>query len=285
MAFPLTRPRFDWQLRTRTLALGEETLLMGILNLTPDSFSDGGQFISPQAALDQALRLLDEGAAILDLGGESTRPGSAPITAEEEQTRILPVLAAILKARPDAVVSIDTYHASTARHAAEAGAEIVNDVSGLLWDREMPSTVAETRCGLVLTHTRGTPQEWATQTRLAPSEVIPAVLEGLRSQLATASDAGIPANAIVLDPGFGFGKRGEENFTLHSHLADLQTLDYPLLVGTSRKGFLGKSIHATTASNVAAILAGAHILRVHEIRPAAEASTVADKILLAATQS
>ncbi|QHN02457.1 dihydropteroate synthase [Granulicella sp. WH15] len=285
MAFPLTRPRFDWQLRTRTLALGEETLLMGILNLTPDSFSDGGQFTSPQTALDQALWLLDEGAAILDLGGESTRPDSTPVTAEEEQARILPVLAAILKARPDAVISIDTYHASTARRAAEAGAEIVNDVSGLLWDAEMASTAAETRCGLVLTHTRGTPQEWATQTRLAPSEVIPIVLEGLRSQLATASAAGIPANAIVLDPGFGFGKRGEENFVLHAHLADLQQLGHPLLVGTSRKGFLGKEIHATTASNVAAILAGAHILRVHEIRPAAEAAAVADKILLAATQS
>ena len=169
------RPHFDWHLRTRTLALGSRTLLMGILNVTPDSFSDGGRFLSPQAALTHALRMLDDGADLLDLGGESTRPGSTPITPAEEQSRVLPVLHAILAARPDAVLSIDTYHAETARLAVEAGAEIVNDVSGHLWDLALASdTCAALGCGAILMHTRGRPHQWRTQRpALQPGEVVP----------------------------------------------------------------------------------------------------------------
>jgi dihydropteroate synthase len=290
------RTPFDWRLRTRTLALGPRTLLMGIVNITPDSFSDGGQYFAPQAALDQALKLLDEGADILDLGGESTRPNSTLLPPEKEQARVLPVLAAIRKARPSAVLSIDTFHASTARLAVEAGAEIVNDVSGHTWDDQMSAVCADLACGVVLMHTHNRPQEWSTQPPLSPDAVLPLVLNGLRRSLAAACGAGIPADRIVLDPGFGFGKLGSANYTLLAHLDQLHQLGQPLLSGTSRKGFLGQTLaqlnqgkatttdarlHATLASNVAAILAGAHILRVHDLRPAAEAAAIADAILTA----
>jgi dihydropteroate synthase len=268
---------------------------MGILNVTPDSFSDGGHFLSPQTALDQALRMLDEGAHILDLGGESTRPTSTPITPEEEQSRVLPVLDAILHHRPDAILSIDTYHAATARRAIEAGAEIVNDVSGLLWDFAMARTVAELQCGAVLMHTRGRPQDWPTLPPLAPDEILPLVLTGLRHSLDLAHAAGVAADQIVLDPGFGFGKLGTENYTLLSHLGDLHQLDLPILSGISRKGFLSKTIApfyaqpippeasatATQAANVASILAGAHILRVHDAHATRDSAAMADAILAA----
>lgn len=279
----LPRPHFTWQLRKQTLPLGPRTLLMGILNLTPDSFSDGGRFVSVQSALDQALRLLDQGADILDLGGESTRPNATPVSAEDEQARILPALEAILHARPEAVLSIDTYHAQTAHLAIAAGAEIINDVSGLLWDANMPATLAASKPGAILMHTRGTPCDWMTQSPLAPDEILPTVLNGLKASLEAAIAVGLPTSHIVLDPGFGFGKRGTENFTLHAQLAELHQLGRPILVGTSRKRFLGadRNPHATTASNTAAILAGTHILRVHEIAPALAAATVADSILAA----
>ena len=282
------RPRFTWKLRTRTLELGQRTLLMGILNVTPDSFSDGNQFLTPARALHHALTLLDQGADLLDLGGESTRPNATPVSAEEEQARILPALDAILHARPDAIVSVDTYHAFTARLAIERGAEIVNDVSGLRWDPTMPHLLAERQPGAILMHTRGRPPEWSQLPALQPDAVVPLVLEGLHDSLATALEAGVMRESIVLDPGFGFGKRGPENFILHAGLKRLHDLGFPVLVGTSRKRFLTPGTHpssadarlaATTASNTAAILAGAHLLRVHEIAPARAAATVADAIL------
>ncbi|WP_263382961.1 dihydropteroate synthase [Granulicella arctica] len=294
------RTAFDWRLRTRTLTLGPRTLLMGILNVTPDSFSDGGDFASTEAARDQALRLLDEGADILDVGGESTRPGATPLAPEEEQTRVLPVIAAILKARPEAILSIDTFHAATARLAVEAGAEIVNDVSGFTWDAAMPATCASLNCGVVLMHTRGKPNEWATQSPIPPIGVMPIILTGLRDSILAARTAGVPSDRIVLDPGFGFGKRGAENYIIHALLPQLHQFGLPILSGTSRKGFLRTtiapfhagsppaanseaSLRATSASTVAAILAGAHILRVHDVRPAAEAAAIADAILAAGT--
>ncbi len=304
------RPQFDWRLRTRTLALGPCTLIMGILNATPDSFSDGGQFLDPHAALTHALQMLDDGADILDLGGESTRPNSTPIPPAEEQSRVLPVLRAILAARPDVILSIDTYHAETARLAIEAGAEIVNDVSGLLWDEQMAATCAALNCGVVLMHTRGRPREWRNLSALAPAEVTPLVLRELDERADAALAAGIARESIVLDPGFGFGKAFDENFPLLAHLDELQALNFPLLVGLSRKGFLRRAsqqadqpqsqpthalpgagaphldsemwVSATTAANTAAILAGAHILRVHDVRPAREAAAIADRILAAA---
>ncbi|ADV81122.1 dihydropteroate synthase [Terriglobus saanensis] len=280
------RPEKEWRIGSRTLFLGSRTLLMGIVNLTPDSFSDGGQFSTTQTAIDHALRLLDEGAEILDLGAESTRPGATlDLAAEDEQQRLAPVLEGILRARPDCVLSVDTFRASTARFAVERGALIVNDVSGLTWDCEMAQTLATLSCGAILMHTRGLPLEWKSQKQLAPTEVMPTVTDGLTSILANAEQADISLDRIVLDPGFGFGKRAEENLTLLAHFGELHRFGRPLLVGLSRKGFLAPHlaprdrVPATVAANTAAILAGAHILRVHDVAAARQASDLADSLL------
>jgi dihydropteroate synthase len=296
----VSRPRFDWSIRTRTLALGQRTLVMGILNVTPDSFSDGGHFYTPEhapeRALAQAMEMLDEGAHILDVGGESTRPNAIPLTAGEEQSRVLPVIEAILAQKPETILSIDTHHASTAVCAIEAGVEIVNDVSGHLWDATMSKNCAQLGCGTVLMHTRGRSHDWATQSPLSPGDILPLVLESLRERIEIATAAGIARNRIVLDPGFGFGKRLDENYPLLAHLDQLRQLDLPILTGVSRKSFLAQALaplyeetfplpearlHATTAANVAAILNGAHIIRTHDIRPAVEAAAIADRILAA----
>ncbi len=294
------RSSFQWLLRTRSLALGERTLIMGILNVTPDSFSDGGRFAALDAAVAHALDMLDHGADMVDLGGESTRPNATPIAVEEEQRRVVPVIQAILRERPQAVLSVDTFHAATARAAIAAGAEIVNDVSGLHWDEHMPATCAEMACGTVLMHARGTPQQWSSLLPLSRDEITPTVVEGLEETLTLAERAGIARERIVLDPGIGFGKRGDENYTLLAHLSALKGFNLPILVGLSRKGFLGqtvaeaanlarvfkgvppaaqKRLSATIAGNVAAILAGAHIVRVHDVQAAAEAAAIADSIL------
>jgi dihydropteroate synthase len=298
------RPVYEWRLRTRSLSLGKRTLIMGILNATPDSFSDGGYFYdassAPDRAVGHALAMLDEGAGIIDVGGESTRPNATPLSPDEEQARVLPVIEALLRERPHAVISIDTFHAATARAAIAAGAEIVNDVSGLTWDTEMAATCASLGCGTVLMHTRGTPQEWSRLPPLAHDEIMPMIVAGLKDNFVAAEAAGITRERIVLDPGLGFGKRGDENYTVLAHLAELHALGLPLLIGASRKGFLAQtlaaapnltSVHqgvpppvnarlnATTAANVAAALAGAHILRVHDVQAAAEAAAVADHIL------
>ena len=294
---PFTRrPAFNWQLRNRTIALGERTKIMGILNVTPDSFSDGGQFFSIDKALDQALTMLDEGAHILDIGGESTRPNAIPLSPEEEQQRVIPVIEAILKERPNAILSIDTFHAVTAQRAVEAGAEIVNDVSGLTWDYAMPATCAALNCGVILMHTRGRPNEWPSLPPIPPPDIMPIVIAGLRNSISAARSAGISNDRIVLDPGFGFGKIGNENYTVLAHLHELHQLGLPILSGASRKGFLArtlapfydetpapidKRVVATTAANVASILAGAHILRVHDVRAAVESAAIADEILAA----
>lgn len=292
-----------WRLRTRTLELGCRTLLMGVVNITPDSFSDGGLFIDPEAAIAHAVRLLDHGADLLDLGAESTRPSSrvgsqaglAPtVSADEEQSRLLPVLEGILKTRPGTIISADTYKAATARAALSAGAEIINDVSGLSWDTDLPAVCAEAQCGVVLMHTRGRPDEWATQSHLAPPEVIATVRAGLTAILDGATKAGIAADSIVLDPGYGFGKKFEENYALLARQSDLLALGRPLLAGVSRKSFLGKTLAplynnqsapakfretASIAAMVAAILHGASIVRVHTVQPAVEAARIADAVL------
>jgi dihydropteroate synthase len=296
----IRRPHFDWYTRSRTLALGQHTLVMGILNITPDSFSDGGHFYSPEhapeRALTQAFQMLDEGAHILDIGGESTRPNAIPLTAGEEQARVLPVIEAILVQKPDTILSIDTHHASTAVCAVEAGVEIVNDVSGHLWDAAMTENCAQLGCGTVLMHTRGRPQDWATQSPLSSEDILPLILEGLRERIEAATTAGIARNRIVLDPGFGFGKRLDENYPMLAHFDQLRQLELPVLAGISRKSFLAQALaplydealpppegrlHATTAANVAAILNGAHIVRTHDVLPAVEAAAIADRILAA----
>jgi len=289
------RPEFLWQLRTRHLALGLKTLVMGVLNITPDSFSDGGLYHNPQEAIAHGLRMLDQGADILDIGGESTRPGQQQlVSATEEQDRVLPVIAALLKERPGSVISIDTYKAATAKAAVAAGAEIVNDVSGFLWDASMAAACADLQCGVVQMHTRGRPDEWRSQPQLAAEEVLPLVKRELGERLQAALDAGVSRSRIVLDPGYGFGKRLENNYPLLAHQSELRELGQPILSGVSRKSFLARTLrelhggsdasmeeraHATIAATTAAILAGADIVRVHDVRSAAEAACIADAIL------
>jgi dihydropteroate synthase len=296
MAFQ-RRDDFIWQLRTRSLALGQRTLVMGVLNVTPDSFSDGGRFQYPGTAAADALRMLEEGADIIDIGGESTRPGKrAAVTAEEEQRRTLPVIESILKLRSNALLSIDTYRASTAEAAINAGAEIVNDISGFTWDADMAPTCARLKCGVVLMHTRGRSAEWRNLPPLAHDEILPMVKAGLAKSLKTALEANIDRNRIVLDPGYGFGKSFDENYPLLAHQQELRELGQPILAGLSRKSFLGRKLaefhdgadapitargNATLAATTAAILAGAHIVRVHEVRPAVEAARIADAIFAA----
>jgi len=290
------RPRFTWQLRSRTIELGPRTLIMGVLNVTPDSFSDGDRFFEPQAAIDHGLKLLDEGADILDIGGESTRPGamagSGPpaVSAEEELRRVMPVIEGLLRRRLQAIISIDTYKARVARTAVEAGAEIANDVSGLRWDGEMASTLAALKCGVVLMHMRGQPSEWRNLQPLA--DPVGLVGRELRRSAEAAVMAGIARQRIVLDPGFGFGKSFDENYPLLAHFDALQELRYPLLAGVSRKSFIGRTLasdgsdappqerlYGSLAAMTAAILKGAHIVRVHDVKAAAEAAKIADQIV------
>lgn len=298
-----TRTIAHWKLRTRTLELGHRTLIMGVVNITPDSFSDGGLFLEPEAAVAQGLKLLDEGADILDLGAESTRPGSqagdiqfAAVSAEKEQARLLPVMEGIRKAAPDAVISVDTYKAATARAALAAGAEIINDVSGFTWDEEMAAVCAESGCGVVVMHTRGQPGEWRAQTKLPADDLMEMVRDGLLRSLEFARQAGIAQECIVVDPGYGFGKKFDENYIVLARQAELLALGCPLMAGVSRKSFLGHalaSFHggkqapvearetAGIAALVTAILHGASIVRVHDVGPAVEAALIADAVLTA----
>ncbi|HET6169195.1 MAG TPA: dihydropteroate synthase, partial [Terracidiphilus sp.] len=235
----LTRTIAHWKLRTRTLELGRRTLVMGVVNITPDSFSDGGNYLDTDAAIRRGLELIEQGADLLDLGAESTRPGAlvgsgdAVVSAEEEQGRLIPVIEAILKARPETVISVDTYKGSTARAAVEAGAEIVNDVSGFTWDAEMASICAAAGCGVVLMHTRGRPEEWRAQSKLPADALMESVRSGLIESLDMAKCAGIAGESIVLDPGYGFGKKFDENYVLLARQDELLALGRPLLAGLS----------------------------------------------------
>jgi dihydropteroate synthase len=286
---PSPRPRHDWRLLTRTLPLGERTLVMGVVNITPDSFSDGGRYASLGDAVDHAIELLGQGADIIDLGGESTRPGKKdPVTDEVEQARVLPVIKGVLAKRPDAVLSVDTYRSSTARLALEAGAEIVNDVSGFQWDTNMADTLAQFGCGAVLMHMRGRPENWRELPPLAdPTET---VMRELAYYAGVAIKFGMPRECLVLDPGFGFGKSFDENYPLLARFGELHALGFPLLSGTSRKSFIGRTLgdapaserlFGTMATVTASVLAGAHIVRVHDVKAAVETVKVADSILAA----
>ena len=300
------RAIFQWKLDRRVLELGRRTLIMGIVNVTPDSFSDGGLYIDAEKAVVRAEQLLDDGATIIDVGGESTRPGAAePVSEEEERRRVLPVIRDLKRRRPDAVVSVDTSKASLARAAVDLGAEIVNDVSGFRWDPKMAKTLAELKVGAVLTHTRGRPEEWRTLPPIGDPVLL--VKRELRQWAETATLAGIKRDRLVLDPGFGFGKSFEENYPLLAHFAELQQMGFPLLAGVSRKSFIGRTLaraskdkdqdkdkdkndknkvveaaerlYGTLAAETALILKGAHIIRTHDVRFAVDAARVADAIV------
>ncbi len=296
---------FHWNLGSRTIELGRRTLIMGVVNVTPDSFSDGGLYFDAEKAVAHAEHLLDEGATLIDVGGESTRPGAGvalpgeasaetrartPVSEEEERKRILPVIRDLKRCRPDAIVSVDTYKASVARAAVEAGAEVVNDISGFRWDPKMPKTLAELKVGAVLMHTRGRPEEWRSLPPIG--EPVLLIKRELRQWAEAAILAGIKRDHLALDPGFGFGKSFEENYPLLAHFAELQQVGYPLVAGTSRKSFIGRTLardgqdapveqrlYGTLATETALILKGAHIIRTHDVRSAVEAARVADAIV------
>jgi dihydropteroate synthase len=268
----------QWQLaHGRFIELGPRALVMGILNVTPDSFSDGGLFVDPEKAIEQARRMVSEGAAIIDVGGESTRPGATPVSPREEQARVLPVIEA-LAAAGDIVISVDTYREETARLALAAGAHIVNDVWGLQREPGIGRLAAETGAGLVIMHTG--------REREKNPDVIADQFEFLNKSLQIARDAGVADAQIVLDPGFGFAKDSEENLQLMARFGELHALDFPWLIGTSRKRFVGyvsgKESEgrdaATAATSVALRLKGADLFRVHNVAMNADALVVADAI-------
>jgi dihydropteroate synthase len=285
------RAIFQWNVGSRVLELGRRTLIMGIVNVTPDSFSDGGLYIDAEKAVVRAEQLLDEGAAIIDVGGESTRPGALEsVSEEDERRRVLPVIRDLKRRRPNAVVSVDTYKANVARAAVELGAEVVNDVSGFRWDPKMAKTVAELKVGAVLMHTRGRPEEWRSLPPIGDPVLM--VKRDLRQWAEAATLAGIKRDRLVLDPGFGFGKRFEENYPLLAHFAELQQMGFPLLAGVSRKSLIGRMLarggkdadvgerlYGTLAAETALILKGAHIIRTHDVRFALEAARAADAIV------
>jgi dihydropteroate synthase len=279
----------EWKLARRTLVIGDRTLVMGVLNVTPDSFSDGGQFLDADAALRRAEEMIAEGADMIDVGGESTRPGGgAVLTAEEEMSRVIPVIKRLAK-NSQIPISVDTTKSVVARAALEAGVEIVNDISALRFDFHVADEVAAAGAGLVLMHSRGTP---GTLHRLPPSpDIFGELRASLRRSLNMAERCGVKREAIALDPGIGFGKTLEQNLELIARLDEFAEsfAGFPILVGTSRKSFIGRilddapadaRLHGTMATVTAAVLRGAHIVRVHDVRAAVETVRVADAIKL-----
>ena len=307
------RKIFRWRLAKRSLFLGKKTIVMGVVNVTPDSFSDGGKFFSPQKAIQHALALEKAGADILDIGAESTRPGSTEISVVEELRRLLPVLQA-LRGKIKIPISVDTRKSSVAEIVLGAGAEIINDVSALRFDPRLAEIVADKKCGLVLMHMRGKP---GTMQKIPfAKNVVDDVTKDLRAALAIALKAGVNKSQIVLDPGIGFGKSFPQNYELLRKLPEIAKLGYPLAVGTSRKGFLGHTlalakggafdegarhsasaskklatlrsgkpapseerVFATAATVAASILGGAHIVRVHDVAEMAQVAAVTDCVL------
>ncbi len=283
------RKHFQLKLPSRTLCLGQRTLIMGVLNVTPDSFSDGGKFLDPRRAVEHALAMESAGADLLDIGGESTRPGSSGTPAKEELARVLPVLEG-LRGRLKIPISIDTQKAEVAEAAFAAGAEIVNDISGLKSDPRIAEVAARHRIPLILMHMRGRPR--SMQKGPFARNVIKDVTRGLRASVARAREAGVAKSQLILDPGIGFGKSFSQNYELLAKLPELAKLGFPLVVGTSRKGFLGATlarngtpappeerIWGTAATVTASILGGAHIIRAHDVPEMVQVARVSDCLL------
>jgi dihydropteroate synthase len=279
------RISFELQLRGRTTRLGERTLIMGIVNATPDSFSDGGKYLDPEHAIAHGLELARQGADWIDVGGESTRPGAEPVAADEELRRVLPVVRGLHRRRPSLVISVDTTKAEVAEAAARAGASIINDVSGLRFDPRLAEVARRYQTALILMHSRHRP---ATMQRLPfARSVWRSVRAGLRRSIRRALAAGVRRSQLILDPGLGFGKSREQNFEILAHLDRLREFQLPTLVGTSRKSFVramgacdGMALPiADAAAVVASILGGAHIVRVHDVPALLPAIRMADAIL------
>ena len=289
---------------------------MGVLNVTPDSFSDGGEYLDRDRAVEHGIEMLAQAADIIDVGGESTRPGAkvlAPqesasskvrgsdsaggasgptrsvVSESEELERVIPVITELKKKQPGAIISVDTYKANVARAAIQAGAEIVNDVSGFRWDRNMVKTIAELKCGAVMMHMRGRPEEWRSLPQVP--DMVLLIKRELSDWTQAAVRQGIKRDALVLDPGMGFGKNFEENYPLLKRLDELHALRFPLLIGVSRKSFVGRALaqdgkdapvsdrlFGSLAAETAAILRGAHVIRTHDVKASRDAAQIADKL-------
>lgn len=260
------------------------TLVMGVLNVTPDSFSDGGKFFEVESALARARQMVEEGADILDVGGESTRPGAEPVSAEEEMRRVLPVIRGI-REFSDVPISIDTYKAPVARAALQAGAQIINDISGLTLDPDLAYVAAQSGAWLVVMHILGTPR--TMQQQIHYDDVVGDILAFLRRQMAVAEAAGVPRHRLIADPGIGFGKTAQHNLEIVRRLREFQTLGVPILIGPSRKSFIGKvldlppdqRVEGTAAAVAIAIWNGASIVRVHDVLPMVRVARMTDALL------
>jgi dihydropteroate synthase len=261
-----------------------QTLIMGILNVTPDSFSDGGQFADPKLAADHAIQMMADGADMIDIGGESTRPGAEPVTLEEELNRTIPVIEAIRK-ESNCLISIDTYKSAVAKAALDAGANIVNDISGLTFDEGMALLVAERIAPVILMHIKGTPRDMQKDPHY--DDLMGEVIDFFKEQLTVAQEAGVEGEKIILDPGIGFGKRLEDNFEIIRELGQICAMGYPVLLGPSRKSFIGMTLdlpveerlEGTLASITAGVLNGAKIVRVHDVKETRRAVTITEKIM------
>ncbi|HZC84154.1 MAG TPA: dihydropteroate synthase [Rubrobacter sp.] len=272
--------------RAGTLTAGPGPVVVGILNVTPDSFSDGGDFLDPEAAAEHAATMLDEGADMLDVGGESTRPGSDPVSQEEEIRRVVPVLKRILSVRPEAVISVDTYRSGTAKAALEAGASLVNDVTALRGDPGMVSLIEEAACPVILMHMQGEPKTMQKEPNY--QDVVREVRDFLAERAEYAVAAGVRLENIIVDPGIGFGKNFQHNLALLRNLDALVDLGFPVLIGTSRKSFVERitgvqeardRVFGTVATTVLAFEQGATFFRVHDVRANRQALAVAEAVL------
>jgi dihydropteroate synthase len=280
-----TQQEFILKTSRREIPLGRKTQIMGILNVTPDSFSDGGLFYNQQKAIDHALQMIDQGADIIDIGGESTRPGAISVSTKEELKRVIPVISEITR-QTKVPISIDTSKAQVAREAIAAGAEIVNDVSAGHKDKKMAQIVKEGRAAMILMHMRGTPLNMQ-KGDLTYSNLMGEIINNLRKSIEKAIVTGIEKEYLVIDPGIGFGKTTEDNYRIINNLAELKTLGLPIMIGTSRKAFIGKvtagipqeRIEGTAATIVASIINGCHIIRVHDVACMKKVADVTDAIL------
>jgi dihydropteroate synthase len=269
--------------RKGTLTLGRRTLLMGILNVTPDSFSDGGLFFEKEKAVAQGLRMVEEGADLLDVGGESTRPGSKPLDLEEELRRVIPVIESLAK-KVDIPISIDTYKSQVALRAFEAGAKMINDISGLNYDHDLARVAAKENAPIILMHIRGAPE--TMQKDVHYESLFSEILQYLGESIRRAESAGVDPQQIVVDPGIGFGKTLEDNLLIIKNLSEFRILGKPILLGTSRKSFIGKILNTevterlegTLSSIAIGVLNGAHIIRAHDVLPAKRAIAIADAV-------
>ena len=262
----------------------DKTLIMGVLNITPDSFSDGGKYFSKNAAIKHALKLINEGSDIIDVGGESTRPGASPLTIEEEITRVIPVIKEIRKLSKNILISIDTYKSEVAKEAVKYGANIINDISGLVMDDRMVHIAAELDVPVIIMHLKGTPMDM--QVNPTYENLISEITEFLRTQIQYALKNGVKKHNIIIDPGIGFGKTIEHNFKIIANLEKFKKLGFPILIGPSKKSFIGnllklpldKRLEGTAASIAIGIVNGARIVRVHDVLEMKRVSSIADKV-------